>query len=170
MSLPTLVIAGIDVPIMSWLEYEQTIEPIGGSTLRRMANGAAFKLSHWRKWRVSISASGWIPSALNAIDYNQPFEIELPMPVGLRIGEALPPGWVLLSTKQLEHKLGTWVACGVLPSGRKSLVTHSARVAMSKIFLAIVATTSARLTRRPVGKQLRGCRKARLRSTSIGSG
>lgn len=103
MSLPTLVIAGINVPIMSWLEYEQTIDPIGGSTPRRMANGAALKLSHWRKWRVSISAGGWIPSVLNAIDYDQPFEIELPMPVGLRTGEALPPGWVARAAPYVEH-------------------------------------------------------------------
>jgi len=96
-SLPSLIIDGIDLPILSWLDYEQTIDPIGGSTTRRMANGAALKLTHWRKWRVSISASGWVPSVLNAIDYDQPFDIELPTPVGLSVGEPLPSGWIARS-------------------------------------------------------------------------
>lgn len=103
MSFPTLIIAGVTISTIGWLDYEQSIEPIGGSTLRRMSNGAAFKLTHWRKWRIAISAGGWVPAALNAINYDQPFEIELPMPVALQVGESLPPGWVARAAPYAEH-------------------------------------------------------------------
>lgn len=90
---PSLIIAGKNLSIIGWLDFDQRLEPIGGNSVRRMATGSAFKLSHWRKYRVSLSASGWVPAALNAINYDAPFEIELPWPESFAIGEALPPGW-----------------------------------------------------------------------------
>lgn len=93
MANPSLKIAGIDLSIIGWLDFDQRIEPIGGSSVRRMANGAAYKLSHWSKHRIVLSASGWIPAPLNAINYAQPFEIELPYPEAFRVGESLPSGW-----------------------------------------------------------------------------
>lgn len=93
MAIPSLIIAGIDLSIIGWLEFSQRIEPIGGSTTRRMANGAAFKMKHWGKHRITLSAAGWVPAPLNAIDYGQSFEIELPYPESFRIGEQLPAGW-----------------------------------------------------------------------------
>lgn len=90
----SLNIAGIELSVIAWLDFDQSIDPIGGSSVRRMADGAAFKTTHWRKYRVSLSASGWIPPALLAVDYDQPFVIALPHPVALNPGEGLPPGWV----------------------------------------------------------------------------
>ena len=89
---PTLKVAGIEISIIAWLNYNQEITPIGGSSLRRKANGSGFKLTHWRKWRIGISASGWIPPALNGIDYDAAFELELPRPLALKVGELLPAG------------------------------------------------------------------------------
>lgn len=89
----TLIIAGIELSVIAWLDFDQAIEPMGGSTLHRMANGAGFKISAWRKHRITLSAGGWIPPALLAVDYTAPFEIELPIPFGLNVGETLPAGW-----------------------------------------------------------------------------
>jgi len=103
MANPSLKIGGIDLSIVGWLDYEQSIEPISGSTTRRMGGGSAFKLTHWRKYRVSISAGGWIPPALLGINYDEPFEIELPAPVALNVGESLPAGWSSRVAPYDEH-------------------------------------------------------------------
>jgi len=100
---PTLKIAGIELSIIAWLDFDQAIEPISGSSVRRMANGGAYKLSHWRKYRVSISAGGWIPPALFAINYDAPFEIELPLPIALNAAELLPAGWTTRAAPWGEH-------------------------------------------------------------------
>lgn len=93
MSLPTLIIAGVELSIISWLDFDQKIEPISGSASRRMGGGALFKMTHYRKHRISLSASGWVPPALWGVDYDAPFEIELPRPLSLNPADALPPGW-----------------------------------------------------------------------------
>lgn len=93
MARASLKIAGREISIISWLDFDQKIDPIGGASVRRLASGSAFKLTHWQKYRVSISCGGWIPAPLLGIDYSQPFEIELPLPVSLLPGETLPAGW-----------------------------------------------------------------------------
>lgn len=101
--IASLKIAGIELSIVSRLHCDQQIEPIGGSTVRRMGEGSAFKLTHWRKYRVTISADGWIPPALNAVDYDAPFEVELPYAVALNTGETLPAGWSSRAAPWGEH-------------------------------------------------------------------
>lgn len=103
MANPSLKIAGIELSVVAHLTFDQRLEAFGGSTVRRMANGAAFKLTHWRKYRISLSASGWIPPALNAIDYAAPFEVELPMPLAFNTGEALPAGFTARLAPNGEH-------------------------------------------------------------------
>ena len=93
MSVPSLKIGGISLSIIGWLDYDQRIEPVGGSTFLRMASGAGYKLSHWRKYRISISAGGWIPPALFGVNYDAPLTLELPLPIGLNAAESLPAGW-----------------------------------------------------------------------------
>ncbi len=93
MSVPSLKIGGISLSIIGWLDYDQRIEPIGGSNFLRMASGAGYKLSHWRKYRISISAGGWIPPALFGVNYDAPLTLELPLPIGLNAAESLPAGW-----------------------------------------------------------------------------
>jgi hypothetical protein len=99
----SLKIAGIEVSLIAALDLQQSIEPISGSTLRRMASGAGFKMGHWRKYRISLSGSGWVPAPLNAINYDAPFEIELPFPVAFAVGESLPAGWSQRSAPWGEH-------------------------------------------------------------------
>lgn len=105
MSFPSLKIAGIDLSIVAWLDFDQSIEPISGSSFRRMANGSGFNLSHWSRHRISLSGSGWVPAPLNAIDYAAPFEIELPHAVAFRAGEALPAGWSSRSAPWAERTI-----------------------------------------------------------------
>ena len=87
----SLKVAGISISLVAMLEFDQAIEPIGGSSLRRMANGQAFKSTHWHKHRISLSGSGWVPAPPNAIDYSAPFEIELPHAIGFNAGDAEGP-------------------------------------------------------------------------------
>lgn len=100
---PSLKIAGIEVSLAARLQFDQRLEAFGGSSVRRMADGAAFKMTRWRKWRIRISADGWVPPALNAIDYDAPFEVELPMPLALNTGETLPAGFTARLAPWAEH-------------------------------------------------------------------
>lgn len=93
MAAPPLIIAGIELPLRARLDFSQTYEPVGGSSSRRMANGALFKMSQWRRWRTTISGGGWVPPQLLAIDYSAPYTIECVAPLALAVGEALPANW-----------------------------------------------------------------------------
>jgi len=53
----------------------QSYEPIGGSSVLRMSQGAAVKLTHWSRTRTSASGSGQIDPGLDALDYSQPLEL-----------------------------------------------------------------------------------------------
>ncbi len=102
MDYPSLKIGGISLSIVGWLDYDQNIDPVGGSSFLRMANGAGYKLSHWRKYKISISAGGWIPPALFGVNYDAPLTLELPLPIGLNAAETLPPGWTARSAPWTE--------------------------------------------------------------------
>lgn len=102
MTTPTMIIAGVNVSFVSWLDFDQTIEPISGSEVRRMASGAAFKMSGWTKYRITLSGSGWIPAPLLAVNYNASFTLELPAPITLNSAEALPSGWSQRSSPWAE--------------------------------------------------------------------
>ena len=68
-----------------------------------MASGAGYKLSHWRKYRISISAGGWIPPALFGVNFDAPMTLELPLPIGLNALEVLPSGWSARSAPWAEQ-------------------------------------------------------------------
>lgn len=93
MAIPSLKVAGIEVSLVAMLNYDQQIEPIGGSTILRRANGAGVKLTLWEKHKISLSGDGWVPPDLLRIDFSQAVELELPRPVQLSVGGALPAGW-----------------------------------------------------------------------------
>ena len=101
-----LKIAGRMISVAAMLDYDQSIEPIGGSETRRMANGAAYKMTHWGKHRISISGSGWIPAPLVGINYAAPFEIELAKPEAFAVGESLPAGWSVVSESTVTDAAG----------------------------------------------------------------
>lgn len=75
MSGPALILGGVSVPMTAALDLSQTYEPIGGSTLLRMASGAAVKLTHWQKLSTQLSGGGWIPAGLQDLDYSAPLTL-----------------------------------------------------------------------------------------------
>ena len=93
MATPSLIIGGVEISIISMLNFDQQITPISSAKTRRMATGSAFKMSRWTRHKISLSASGWIPAPINSIDYSQPFVIELPIPEAFNVGDVLPAGW-----------------------------------------------------------------------------
>lgn len=104
-----LKIAGRSLSLISWLDFEQSVEPIVGSTVHRMATGEGIKIAGWKKHRITLSAGGWIPAPLQGIDYSVPVEIELPLPLAFAVGEALPPGWVAVSETTVTDQAGSTV-------------------------------------------------------------
>lgn len=95
MSAPTLIIAGITLPVLAHLDFQQTFDPIGGNTKRRMAGGALFSMTNWRRWKTTISGSGWIPAQLLSINFDEPYEVHSIQPVAFAVGAPLPPGWAI---------------------------------------------------------------------------
>jgi len=64
-----LVIGSVEVALESSLDFSQTYETLGGMNTVRMMDGTAKRQSSWKKLKSSVSASGWIPSALSDLDY-----------------------------------------------------------------------------------------------------
>lgn len=93
MASPTLILGGCVIPVRSRLELQQSYEPLGGSSRRRMASGAAFSMIRWQRWRTTIQGAGWLPAALLCVDFTMPYEIHCVQPVSLCANDELPPGW-----------------------------------------------------------------------------
>lgn len=54
---------------------ELSEEPIGGSSVLRMSDGAGVKMQHWERMAGTISGAGWIPPGLDGLDYSKPLEL-----------------------------------------------------------------------------------------------
>lgn len=74
MSLLTLKIGGVEIPLQAFT-VEQTFFPIEGATVLRKLNGAGLKQSNWRKLATTIRGAGWVPPALSSVDWTSPIEI-----------------------------------------------------------------------------------------------
>ncbi|WP_405120747.1 hypothetical protein [Pseudomonas leptonychotis] len=73
MSVP-LMLGGIPIVLHAGAP-ELSEEAVGGNSLLRMSNGAAVKMTRWEKMAGSISGQGWMPPALDGLDYSQPLEL-----------------------------------------------------------------------------------------------
>lgn len=104
-----LIVGGVEVSIIAYLDFDQSIEEIGGSSTRRMASGELSKMTRWRRHRITLSAGGWLPAALGGVDYGSAFVIELPVPVALMPGELLPDGWEIRVEKMVTDQSGASV-------------------------------------------------------------
>lgn len=88
-------LGGIVVPIHAALDLSQQIEPIGGTSLLRLGQGAAVKQTAWRKRRVTLSASGWCPPGLHALAWDTPMTLKCGLPQSITSATAsatLPAG------------------------------------------------------------------------------
>lgn len=70
MSFQTFELAGIEVPVFSVINFNQTYSQIGGETVLRMQSGTAIKQVHWSKIATTITGSGTIPPGLLGLDYS----------------------------------------------------------------------------------------------------
>ena len=70
-----LRINGTALPDAAQLDLQLQISPLGGSTVHRLSDGRAVKQTVWQKRRITLSATGWIPPALDAIDWRSPVTI-----------------------------------------------------------------------------------------------
>lgn len=66
--MKTILIGSVEIPIRSALDCETSYEWLGGETILRTIGGAGIKQETWRRLRVTISGSGWIPPGLEGID------------------------------------------------------------------------------------------------------
>ena len=74
MSKPRIMLAGVEIVLHSGAPVE-TLEPIGGSSVLRMSDGAGVKQQHWKRMAGTISGEGWMPPGLDGLDYSVPLEL-----------------------------------------------------------------------------------------------
>lgn len=77
MSLPMLMIAGVEVLPLHAGPPATTVSPLGGPAIVRLSQGKGVQMTHWSKVAISISGSGFMPPGLLGIDYTQPLELRL---------------------------------------------------------------------------------------------
>lgn len=56
---------------------EQAEQPIGGSRVLRMSDGAAVKQTHWQKTSGTLAGRGVYPAGLDGLDYSNPLELRV---------------------------------------------------------------------------------------------
>ncbi len=56
---------------------DQSVAPIGGSTVIRMSGGNGVKQQHWARASGTVSGSGMMPPGLDGLDYSIPLELRL---------------------------------------------------------------------------------------------
>lgn len=56
---------------------EQAEQPIGGSQVLRMSDGAALNQTHWQKTSGTLAGRGVYPAGLDGLDYSNPLELRV---------------------------------------------------------------------------------------------
>ena len=65
-----LKIGTFELPVYAGFDLTQRYEPIGGEGILRAVSGRGIMQRTWRKTRVVTSGSGWVPSGLQALDFD----------------------------------------------------------------------------------------------------
>ena len=76
-------VGSVEIPVRGALDIETAFEWLGGETILRTVSGAGIKQETWRKLRITISGSGWIPAGLDAIDSSQQQVVACGLPVAI---------------------------------------------------------------------------------------
>lgn len=78
----SLTIGSVTVPYRAGHSMRQVYGRLpGGSTTLRMADGTGLKQQSWRKLKMQISGVGWVPNALQSLDYSQPLQLHCIAPL-----------------------------------------------------------------------------------------
>lgn len=116
MSLPPLMLGGVPIVLHAGAVVE-SLEPIGGSAVLRLSQGAGVKQTHWERMSGSISADGWMPPGLDGLDFSQALELR-----STKVQSIAGAGMVftLTSTPRPDHEPwalalvgGDWVPAAV---------------------------------------------------------
>ncbi len=77
MSLPRIMLDGVELLLHAGAPVE-TLEPLdAGSSLLRMSDGAAVNQTHYEKMTGTISGQGWMPPGWSGLDFSLPLELRL---------------------------------------------------------------------------------------------
>lgn len=63
-------IGAFELPAYAGFDIAQRYEEMGGETILRAVSGRGIPQRTWRKTRVVTSASGWVPSGLQSLDFD----------------------------------------------------------------------------------------------------
>ncbi len=88
-----VLLDGLPLGPLAGLEVSQTYERIGGASLYRGRSGRGRKQTHWQKLKTTLSAQGWMPAALAAVDESVPHVLDCLQPrslIGIGRQFALP--------------------------------------------------------------------------------
>jgi hypothetical protein len=64
-----LKIGTFELPVYASFDLTQRYEPLGGEAILRAGTGRGIKQMTYRKLRVTISGSGWVPAGLDSLDF-----------------------------------------------------------------------------------------------------
>ena len=84
MTVRTLVVDGITVPVWASTDLTQEYRPLQAVTRRRLADGSAIQRSLWTgKTATTIAGGGFAPSGLQAVDTSDSFDIWCIEPIAI---------------------------------------------------------------------------------------
>lgn len=76
MSVKTLELGAVVVPLWASMQIAQGYEVLGGANLLRMMSGVARKQTHWQRLATRISGAGNVPAGLDGLDYSAPLTLK----------------------------------------------------------------------------------------------
>jgi len=63
-----IIIGGIEIARQAGRQIRQTLNDVGGRTVRRTENGQQIVLKRWTALNSTISGTGWLPDGLDGLD------------------------------------------------------------------------------------------------------
>lgn len=127
-----VMLGGVPIRLHSGAPVQQ-YAPIGGSAVRRRSQGAAVKMTRWRKTSISISGSGWMGPGLAGLDTTEPLELRCTQPMSLHTtaltGTLTAQPRPDVSPWALAYVGGEWVPAAVTVVDRAFTITAVAGAA-----------------------------------------
>ena len=72
----------VNIDARATLSLDIGIRSAGGASNLRLANGSINRQVAWEKDLVTVTARGWMPPGLDAIDWSQQLTLTIPSPGG----------------------------------------------------------------------------------------
>lgn len=73
--IPTLIVAGIQIPFSAMHDVTQSLRQVGGTSRDRMEDGSLVAQYSWTKWRYQVSARGVLRPGLDALNDYTEYEV-----------------------------------------------------------------------------------------------